>query len=99
MTDHTKLSTDPGDAFWKACAGTALNRAEAAEGERDTMKADNKALREMLEAVEHLAKVHRATDYVVKVSPTRRNAATVVVLLGLVDAKIVPLLAQHGSAE
>ena len=67
--------------------------------ETEKLKADNKALVEMLEAVEHLAKVHRATDYVAKVSPTRRNAATVVALLGLVDAKIVPLLAQHGSAK
>ena len=57
------------------------------------------ALVEALEAVKHLAKIHRAPDYVAKISPTRRNAATVVVLLGLVDAKIVPLLAQHGSAE
>ena len=71
----------------------------AVYAELDALKADNKALREMLEAVEHLAKVHRATDYVVKVSPTRRNAATVAVLLELVDAKIVPLLTQHGSEK
>ena len=67
--------------------------------ETEKLKADNKALREMLEAVEHLAKVHRTPDYVAKISPTRRNASTVVVLLGLVDAKIVPLLEQHRSAE
>ena len=65
----------------------------------NALEAKNAALVEMLEAVEHLAMVHRATDYVVKVSPNSRNAATVAVLLGLVDEKIVPLLAQHGSAE
>ena len=62
------------------------------------LKADNEALREMLEAVEHLAAVHRATGNVVKVSPASRNSATVAVLLELVDEKLVPLLAQHGSA-
>ena len=99
MARIVNTPSDLGDAFWKACAGTALNRAEAAEAERDTMKADNEALREMLEAVEHLAAVHREASYVVKISPTSRNAATVAVLLELVDEKLVPLLAQHGSEK